>query len=185
MRVRLKSSTSINAFERVSIATFFRGSERVRNIEPVWTLRMFKTRWDAFSPESCLNAFTELDAFVRRLLDERVTTRLECPQKLKDTHRWTPQSTRLFSIYRPLASLHWIRSLTNFSCDVLNVDLNVGPADCKSVISSTEPLATRNDTYVSEWHDKWYLYMSRDLASSIENLAIRKYTAAVAYPGFF
>ena len=80
-------------------------------------------------------------------------------------------------MYHLLASSHWIRSLTNFSCDVLNVDLNVGPADCKSAISSTEPLATRNDMYVSEWHDKWYLYMSKNLSSSIKNLPIRKYTA--------
>lgn len=146
---RLHLYTRLNA----SRLQHFQESERVRSIELPWTLPMFKTQWDAFSLESCLNAFTELDAFVRRLLNERVKTRLECPQKLKDTHRWVPQSTRFFSMYHPLAPLHWIRSLTNFSCDVLNVDLNVGLVDCKSAISSTEPLATRNDMYVSEWHD--------------------------------
>jgi hypothetical protein len=169
---RLHLYTRLNA----SKTQHFQGSERVRNIKLVWTVPVLETEWDALLLGSCLNAFTESDAFVCKLLDERVKTRLEYPQKLKDTHRWVPQSTRLFSMYHPLAPLHWIRSLTSFSCDVLNVDLNVGPVDCKSAISSTEPLATRNDMYVSAWHDKWYLYMLRDLASSIKNLPVRKYT---------
>ena len=71
----------------------FQESERVRNIKLVWTLPIFEKAWDALLLGSCLNAFTESDAFVRRLLDERVKTRSECSQKLKDTHRWLPQST--------------------------------------------------------------------------------------------
>ena len=99
------------------------------------------------------------------------------PKNLKDTHRWVLQSIYLFSFYHPRVPLHWIISLTNFSCDVLNVDLNVGPVDYKSDISSTESLATRNDMYVSQWHDKRPLHVSTDLASSIENRATREYTA--------